>query len=188
MGLRTFIAIEVPGNIQSSITSAIAPLRDLLADSVKWVREGNIHLTLKFLGETPEEKIREIEAAVSRAAGCFAPIKAEVKGTGVFPDTRRPSVLWVGLLAPPTLTELSSRIEQELAPLGFESDERPFSPHLTVGRLRRGARVPGKRLAAELERLEAVTLGSMDIREIILMKSDLMPGGPVYTRLFSARL
>lgn len=188
MGLRTFIAIEVPEDIQASISEAVASLRTLLADSVKWVNPGNIHLTLKFLGDTPEDRIEEIKAAISRATKDTGTIHAEVKGTGAFPGHSRPSVLWVGLQCPPALSELKGRIERELSGLGFEADSRPFSPHLTIGRIRRGARIPKRRLSSEISDLEGIPLGSMDIREIILIKSDLKPGGPIYTKLYAAEL
>ncbi|MFC1549628.1 RNA 2',3'-cyclic phosphodiesterase [Nitrospirota bacterium] len=188
MGLRTFIAIEVPENVRSAIIEALGPLRKLLPDPVKWVGPDNIHLTLKFLGDTPEEKIRGIEAAMARAAGALEPMEVAVSGAGAFPNLRRPSVIWAGLNCPPALLELKKRIESELASLGFEEDSRVFSPHLTVGRVRRGAKIPRRRLAAEIERLEKITFGAMDIREIVLMKSDLRPGSPVYTKLYSAAL
>jgi 2'-5' RNA ligase len=188
MGLRTFVAIEVPEDISSSITHAIAPLRSLLADSVKWVKPDNIHITLKFLGDTPKERIVEIESALARATGGIGPMNVTVKGLGAFPDQRKPNVLWVGLECPPVITELKEHMEIELSRLGFEFDNKPFSPHLTVGRVRRGARVPRRRLAAGMELLKGITFGTMEIREMALMKSDLRAGGPVYTKLFSAAL
>jgi len=188
MDLRCFIAIEIPVEVKNSISEAISPLKKLGQDSVKWVRPENIHLTLKFLGNTPEDRLKSIEAALTRACMGMNPIEGEIKGAGAFPNPGRPSVLWVGLECPPALLELKERIESELGALGFEPDDRPFSPHLTVGRVKRGMRLPKRRLFAAIEQLESTSFGTIDIREIALMKSDLRPGGPVYTRIFSAGL
>lgn len=188
MGLRCFIAIEVPVEVQRAISEALSPLMKLSQDSVKWVKPGNIHLTLKFLGNTPEGRIDSIGEAITRATEGFGPIKGEIKGAGAFPNLRRPSVLWAGFEFPPALMELKKRLESKLAALGFEQDDRPFSPHLTVGRVKRGARLPKRRLAVALEQLESTSFGAIDIREIVLMKSDLRPEGPVYTRLYSSAL
>jgi len=188
MGIRTFIAIEIPQDIRDSINVAIAPLKKLLADSVKWISPDNVHLTLKFLGDTPEERLEGIETAIARATGGFGPMQVEARGAGAFPNIRKPSVIWAGMECPPVLLDLKGLIEAELASLGFEEDTRPFSPHLTVGRVKRGAIVPRRRLAAEMEKLEGMIFGKMEIREIVLMKSDLRPGGAVYTRLYSSDL
>jgi len=188
MDLRCFIAIETPVDIQDAISEAIWPLKNLAQESIKWVLPENIHLTLKFLGNTPEGKIDSIEAALTRTTEGFSPIEGEIKGAGAFPSLRRPRVFWVGLECPPALLELKTRLERELAALGFTPDDRPFSPHLTVGRIKRGTPLPTRRLAAAMEQLAATSFGTMDVREILLMKSGLRPGGPVYTRLFSARL
>jgi 2'-5' RNA ligase len=188
MGLRTFIAIEIPAEVRASISGSIAPLKTLLSDSVKWVNPDNIHLTLKFLGDTAEEKIDGIERALARASGGLRHMEVEIRGAGAFPNLRKPSVIWAGLECPPELGELKGRIEAEFASLGFEEERRAFSPHLTVGRVRRGARVPARRLAAEMERLEGITFGTMVIREIVLIKSELRSTGAVYTHLYSAEL
>jgi len=188
MDLRCFIAIEIPVEIKEAISEAISPLKKLGQDSIRWVKTENMHLTLKFLGNTPEDRIRSIEAALSRATEVINPIKGEIKGAGAFPNLRRPSVFWVGLEYPPALMELKKRIESELVALGFEPDDRPFSPHLTVGRVKRGARLPKRRICATIEGLEAKSFGTLAIKNVALMKSDLRPGGPVYTRIFSAGL
>lgn len=188
MDLRCFIAIEIPVEVQEAISEAISPIKGLAQESIKWVGPENIHLTLKFLGNTPESRIKSIEAALTRATEGFSPIKGEIKGAGAFPSLRRPSVFWVGLECPPALMELKKRLESGLAALGFELDDRPFSPHLTVGRVKRGCRLPKRRLAAAMEQLEAASFGTVDIQEIVLVKSDLRPGGPVYTRLYSSAL
>jgi len=188
MDLRCFIAIEIPADVREAISEAISPIKGLAQESIKWVRPENIHITLKFLGSTQEKMLDSIEAALTRSASVIPSFEAEIKGTGAFPDLKRPSVLWVGLEHPPALLELKELMEVEFATLGFDRDERAFSPHLTVGRIRRGTRLPRMRLTAAFDQIREKSFGNMSISDIQLMKSDLRPGGPVYTRLFSAGL
>lgn len=181
MGLRCFVAIAIPPQVRSAIDKEMEMLRHLGRD-IKWVSPANIHLTLKFLGDTPEDRIDDIEAALMGAATGIGPIRADATGAGAFPNPRRPNVFWAGLTVPDELGILKERIEAALANLGFQREDRPFRPHLTVGRLRRGGHPP-KRLMAALEEIKDIFFGTFEINELLLMKSDLEPKGPVYTTL-----
>ncbi len=134
--IRTFICIELPQTVQALLAKFQDSLKRLGAD-VSWVKPSNIHFTLKFLGEVPEQKLPMICATVERAAHVVPAIEIQVKGTGCFPSTRNPRVLWVGIQPVPSqLQELYELIEVGLSEIGYARDDRPFSPHLTIGRVK----------------------------------------------------
>jgi 2'-5' RNA ligase len=157
---------------------------------VKWVKPENLHLSLKFLGDVDDARGDELQSALQRAAGKGGeprPIAMQVTGFGVFPDYRRPHVLWAGVTPDPALELLQHRVEQEFAPLGFPTEGRPFRPHVTLGRTSRDAKPRDfAGLEAELAQLafdETVTIGDVD-----LMQSTLRPEGSVYQVKYHERL
>ena len=183
--IRTFIAIDIPGSIREKIAGFQAELKRHKAD-VKWVRPGGIHITLKFLGNVEEQKIDEIEQAVRNAVEGLNAFTLSVGGSGVFPNDRRPRVLWVGVKEGSSiLVQLAERIENECAHLGFEKEKRKYSAHLTLGRVR-----SQKGIGSIIEVMK--TMGfegeSFKVSEILLMKSDLKPTGAVYTVLKRIKL
>ena len=148
---------------------------------VTWVRPEGIHLTLKFLGDVDEATEPHLRAALGQAAGGgdARPVTMHMEGFGVFPDFRRPSVIWAGVLPDPPLELLQHRVEQAFAPLGFPTEAKAFRPHLTLGRAKREA---GPRDFAGLEE----ALGALSFSEtalipdVALMQSTLQVGGAVY--------
>jgi RNA 2',3'-cyclic 3'-phosphodiesterase len=149
---------------------------------VSWVKKTNIHLTLRFLGEVPRPRIESIGAAVCRAARVTPPFEIEVKGTGCFPSSRSPRVLWVGLgRVPDALRHLQTALECELELEGFPKDPKNFAPHLTIGRLR-----SQRKVRPLVEVLESVGFGAANFRasEVCVMRSHLNPAGATYTRQF----
>ena len=188
--LRCFIAVELPTSIQDAIRAATAvPRSKLGSDLVRWVPVRNIHLTLKFLGDTAPSGIELIQAALSAEAAQYRPFDVLVKGFGAFPGNRKPRVLWVGLSAPAALTSLQHELDVATARLGYSSEERGFSPHLTIGRVRQNATAAGLlRIRDELESTYIDVIGSMRVAAVHLFKSELLPSGSVYTRLFTAPL
>lgn len=187
--LRAFIAIEIPPEIRQAISRQTAGLREAAGRSVRWVAVENIHLTLKFLGEVSVANLEVLAQTVQAECAQTAPFSVSVEGLGCFPNPRRPRVLWIGLTAPPALTHLQRQIEASAARLGYTPDEKPFAPHLTIGRVREQAS------PAELQTLRGLVenttlphLGDFTVREIGFYKSNLKPEGPVYTRLAIAPL
>ena len=178
--IRTFIAIEVPRAIQDKISS----LQDALkkeGGKISWVKPENIHLTLKFLGNVEESKIDQIGEALTKAAERITPFNMIVKGTGAFPDMRRPRVIWVGVEeASGQLLNIFNEIEKELSKIGFQKEERRFSPHLTIGRVKTPSGI--SRLVDKLKTTDFLG-GEFTAGEVVLMKSDLKPTGAVYTPL-----
>jgi len=193
--VRLFVALNLPPAVREVVWAAAAPLRDLQLP-VNWVRPDGLHLTLKFLGEVPDAQEPELRAALAQAAGSEGKggmegasrgIPLALGGFGVFPDQRRPRVVWVGVEPVPALELLQHRVEQVFAPLGFPTEGRPFQPHLTLGRATRDARAEAFRgLADALARLELAE--TVVVEAVDLMASTLQRGGAVYHVRRSERL
>ena len=188
--LRAFIASELPPALQNAINAATAGLRQSLGrEPVRWVPAQNMHLTLKFLGDVAPSSLQLIEQMLSNEASQFSPFDVSVEGLGCYPNARHARVLWVGLMAPPELAALQRAIEAAAARLGYEAEQRGFSPHLTIGRVRQNASAAdlhAVRTALNSTRVGA--LGTAHVEAVHLFKSDLSPEGSMYTRLFSAPL
>ena len=188
---RTFIAIELSPPLKAKLAELQEQLRPRLPpSSIRWVQPDSIHLTLKFLGDTPTDKIEGIQTALARAAAQVAPFSFTVGELGCFPNNRQPRVVWVGLQEPTgTLARLQQAVEELVAPLGFPTEGRPFSPHLTLGRVQRHASRAEVRQIGEVVAASAVgVLDEMTVTAVSYIKSDLRPSGAVYTTLFQAGL
>lgn len=192
--IRCFIALELPPEARKALEGVQRRLAPV-GREVKWVRPEGIHLTLKFLGNIDEGQVEPVGRVVSEAAAtCGGPLRLAMKGLGAFPGVARPRVVWVGLTGDTArLAALAQDLEKRLAPLGFAPEGRPFTPHLTLGRVKefgagRGrGRAGGKNpLSEAVVKLAALELGGFEARELILYRSELRPGGAVYTRLHAA--
>jgi 2'-5' RNA ligase len=188
--LRLFIAIELPATVLAALNDLQHDLqRNPYLARLRWVRPEGIHLTLKFLGETPTERRPDIEAAVARCVVGMLQFELHLGKLGTFGSPRSPRVLWVDVAGDlGKLAKLQSQVEAELAPLGFPAEARRFSPHLTL------ARVPPERATEAAGPLaEAVAsrndpTGTFRVEALALIKSDLQQGGAIYTQLFAAPL
>lgn len=157
------------------------------ARDVAWVAPGNLHLTLKFLGAVAEARIDAINDALTEVGVNGSPFDARIVGLGAFPSEGRPRVIWAGVKGgAPEMVELARRVDAALAALGFPRDERPFSPHVTLGRVRRPGRNPA--LTDALGRASAREFGRIRVLGTSLMRSELGPRGARYTELAQARL
>ena len=189
--LRTFIAVELDQELRAKLRDLQRQLDSQMAPrSVRWVRPEGIHLTLKFLGDTPLDRIEAVKDAVSRAADSVRPFTFAVGGLGCFPNTRRPRVVWVGLQeVTGNLSQLKRAVETEVAPLGFPTEKRAFHPHLTLGRVNRRASKSEVREIGEIVASSAIgTLDEMEVAAVSYIQSDLLPNGAVYTNLHEAHL
>ena len=188
--VRSFIAVELPSSAREAVEHVMRELRSVAGDGVRWVRLEGIHLTLKFLGDIDVDSVPAISTALDSCADSAAPFDLFLEGVGVFPNARRPRVVWVGLggaLEP--LRGLQQSVERELEALGFAWERRAFTSHLTLGRVRDGASAQQGRALSEAIAGVGVAGGvELPVRELALMKSDLRPTGAVYTRLHAARL
>ncbi len=159
--------------------------------AVRLLPEANLHLTLRFLGDTDEGLIAPLAESLRRVVSEAAPIPIRLSGGGCFPHARNPRVLWAGIEAPQGgLAELYARISEVLAGLGFPADDKPFHPHVTVGYLRKGVAASQARRAAEaLQRYAGAPVGAQGSLDILALKqSRLEPAGAVHTALHSFRL
>jgi 2'-5' RNA ligase len=181
--IRSFIAIELPESIHSSLAEEINQLRiNLPGGAIRWARPAGIHLTLKFLGNIEESKLPDIKHLMHRIALQEAPFEFAVGGLGCFPNQHRPRVLWVGVEdTTGIIMRLQSNLERALKELGFTTEKRSFHPHLTLGRLRRDA--DNRDVAKLLETYKINQLGKVRVEEICLFQSDLRPQGAVYSKL-----
>ena len=184
--LRTFIAIDIPGNILSEIRELQEGIKDY-GFKIRWVRPESIHLTLKFLGDIKAVKINEIAEAISETVVRYTPISLQAKGVGVFPGIKRPQVLWVGLagqLEP--LVSLQKTLDENLETIGFPMEKRPFKGHLTMGRMK--AKIDVKKFGDVLMAFRRFESETFTAGRLILYKSELKPSGALYTEMASASL
>jgi len=188
--LRTFIAVDIPSHIQQLIQQRTEPLRKSLgAALVRWVAPESVHLTLKFLGDVAPANIQMLSQMLGAEADVVHAFDIHVNGLGCFPSRKRPRVLFIGIQAPAELEALYRGIDSACARLGYESDQRDFAPHLSIGRVRQDIPVAGQQqIRAALEASVIDALGTARVDSVHLYKSDLKPGGSVYTKLFSAPL
>ncbi len=177
--MRLFVALELTDAVRGAIRDLASRLQRARAD-VRWVRPEGMHLTLKFIGEVPEEKLSAIKQALS-AVRSSRPVEMEFRGLGYFPHERRPRVLWVGIEASENLTELAAQMEAALEPLGLERENRPYVPHLTVGRFKSTKRLD--LLQEEIAALPSTEIGRIETSEFFLFQSKLSPKGAEYTKL-----
>ena len=182
--LRLFVAIDLPEDVREALRRLQTDLRRDDLPGLRWTRPEGVHLTLKFLGETPATSLAAIEGALARAVRGVPAFRLALGAPGTFGGRRGPRVLWVdveGELQP--LLRLQAAVERELAAVGFAPEERKFSPHLTLARV---PQPPPPGLAERLSRaLTAVATPQGEFRatELLLMRSRLQPGGAVYSRV-----
>ena len=187
MGLvRVFVALAIPAEVRAALGDAQARLKPAGAD-VKWVRPEAIHATLRFIGDTNEERVPVLGEAIAAAAAGVAPFALEARGAGFFPEESRPRVVWIGLGGDlPALLRLQARVEAEVVRVGYPAEGRPFSAHLTLGRVRSGKRV--KELVLAAQEFSGWVLGAFPVDRVILYRSELRPQGAIYTRLIEQPL
>jgi len=189
--LRTFIAIELDDTLKSKLEKVQHKLRgEPISGFVRWVTPSGIHLTLKFLGDMDSARTPHILSAVKTACAGIEPFELAVRGTGCFPNWKHPNVIWVGLVGQvQSVTLLARKVEEECAKLGFDPEERPFSPHLTLGRVRQDMAPPERGQLGELvRRLDIGQIGVIHADIVHLMRSELKAGGAVYSSLGSVKL
>ncbi len=178
--MRLFIAAKITPEIETQLAEFLDGFMKSPA-RVKWVEPRNTHLTLKFLGETDEQILNDLKAAIADASADFGQIETHLKGCGAFPNLHAPRVYWVGIVDPnKKLAQLAARIDQEVHHLGFERERRAFSPHLTLGRVK-----DQRQLGALNEAFGTADFPStpLSIDSIYLIRSHLKPSGPVYQEL-----
>jgi len=184
--IRSFLAVELPKPILAKIEEVQGDLKSTHAD-VRWVSPERIHLTLKFFGNIEESRIDLIFKSIEEPVQNTLPFSIRVRGAGAFPSLKNPRVIWMGLAdGKEMLVSLQKEIEGRLEKIGFEPEDRPFQPHLTLGRMKssRGR----EELVRGMEKYIEKEFGDFQVERVALFKSDLRPSGPIYTLLKVLRL
>ena len=188
--IRSFIAIELPEEVKSGLARLKGELERNKLTFVKWVDPEGIHLTLKFLGNIPPKLVAEISSVIKGASEKITPFHLEVAGLGAFPNPKQPRVVWVGVYGEmDKLSRLQQNIDSALAPLGFSKEERPFTAHLTLARVRQGASsIQIKSFGDLVMSANFATRYSFEVGAVSLMRSQLTSRGAIYTRLSMVEL
>jgi 2'-5' RNA ligase len=189
--MRLFVALDIDESIRNRITQFLDAVHGFAPDA-RWVRPESLHVTLKFIGEQPEDKVENIKRALQTiTANMFA---MNIRAYGFFPSPGKPRVFWVGIEAGAELASLAAIVDETLAALGVPKEEHAFNPHLTLARAAGGSRLPRKQkgdqpdrsfrhLQEKLSALPAPEFGTMTARKFFLYQSQLSPGGSRYTQL-----
>jgi 2'-5' RNA ligase len=174
--MRLFVGVPIPEPAKGQILRLLGQLRDGVWP-VRWVHDEGVHMTLKFFGEVGPERLDVISEAIRFAAEGAGPLALRLGELGAFPSRSRPKVLWVGIETEPSLELLQDRIERGCEAIGFPPEGAPFQPHVTLGRVREGQRLPSRGLDDHAEGFEPVTFVA---QELVLYESMLTTKGPRY--------
>ena len=175
---RLFFGVALPEATRAAAAELIASFK-IEPGRVSWVKRDNLHLTLKFLGDAGDASVPAIAQTARKAICGFAPLKLEVEGVGVFPNKDRPRVIWLGMTGETErLAEMEAALSAKLEPLGFSREERPFTAHITAGRIKSDA-IRGQVLRVT-RACQKAHVGAAPVTEVILYESRLNPGGSIY--------
>ena len=188
--IRSFIAIELPEEVKAGLHRLQTELTLPQYTFVKCVAPESIHVTLKFLGNISPQKVAEITKVMEQASQGVSPFQLQISDVGAFPNMRQPRVLWVGIKGElDKLAAWQKRIDDGLVPLGFVKETRPFTPHLTLARLRENCSPGDRRDLGELVMKTPVEVDyKVAVNSLSLMRSQLLPGGAIYSRLAEVKL
>ena len=182
MEIRSFLAFELPTDIKRIITKVSRTGKDLPL-GLRWVKLDNIHLTVVFMGNVPEERIEPIGKAVKKVCSGTEQFNVSIGNLGFFGSRRHPRVLWLGLRGDVhRMGRFRDALQKRLKPFGMKTEKRPFKPHLTLGRFKKDAR-PGPHLDNMISEYADLKGPTHPLRELVLFKSDITPQGAIYTKL-----
>jgi 2'-5' RNA ligase len=175
--IRIFIALKIePGEILLDSLSFLK--HELRNDSINWTKPKNIHITLAFLGDTHENKILPLSEMLAEKCNGFEPFNLNLKGTGVFRSYNDPRIIWIGIMPSEKLIKLNSEIKDGLRNIGIKTEDRPFSPHITVGRIKRTG--DPQTLKSIIDLYQNTLFQMVHVDEVILFESILQQTGPIY--------
>ncbi len=186
--MRVFWAIDLNQEIRAALKEFQHRIRNRLP-SISWVKPESMHLTVKFLGDIGEEQLSSIQLAVENGINDCSPFSVQIEGIGGFPNIKQPRVLWAGISGQVVeLQRLASQVEKALIPLGFPSESKVFHGHLTLARIKQGAREVGAALAKSKILDQHTYFGSLNVYHLCLFRSELKPTGAIYHRLSEIQL
>jgi 2'-5' RNA ligase len=188
--MRLFVALDLEEEIRRGVARFIEDLREL-APQARWVNAESLHVTLKFIGEVPEARVKEIQTALSGVR--WARTALEFQNCGFFPTAKAARVFWIGITSP-TLAQLATKVQEAVAEIGIPKEKRDYSPHVTLARAPGGSGAPGWRKSDRNNRLfvklqeriaqsPAPAFGRMTAREFFLYRSELARSGARYTKI-----
>jgi len=181
--IRCFVAIEIPDDLKSKIDQYIYSLKQI-APKIKWIKARNLHITLKFLGEIPQNLVQQVQNELLGITKIVNPFNMSIQDSGFFPNQNKPRVVWLGMQnnGNNSIFKIHEWIDNRLEPLGFDKEKRRFSPHLTLGRIK----FPGNysELAEYISQNEFQSF-DFKVNEVVLMKSVLKPSGAEYLKIKS---
>ena len=180
--IRAFLAIEPPEDILQALSRLQEKLKREISGRISWTKPQSQHLTLKFFGDISTEDVKNICSAVENRIASLSPLKLKIEKIGVFPDARRPRVLWCGVAEEgENLSDLHKKLEADFDVIGFPKEDRPFRSHLTLGRVKESHGLAG--FSEALTKYKSFAAGVFECRQLILFQSKLLPQGAVYTKL-----
>ena len=183
--IRTFVAVSISEKAREAMAEMIASLQDF-GSGIRWVKPENLHLTLKFLGDVEEKKLPELEETLKLSAENIKPFNYELVNIGCFPNTKRPRVLWIGVEdSEDQLLLLHQNIESEFKKQDFPKESRKFTPHLTIARVK-----DFRKCGSVISKFSGYNFGNYinNVKEVLLMKSNLYPSGAKYNNLIQVEL
>lgn len=184
--IRSFFACKISAQNLSTIEQQLTELRAGLPRTVKWVNPENMHLTIKFIGAFNPVYLDQLHTSLAGALGSIKPFKLDIGGMGVFPSFSKPKVIWVGINAKNTLKHLAKIVNDECANLNYPPEKRPFSAHITLGRVKSYVSQDDYRsISSEIKARESNVIGSQTIESLYFFQSDRTTKGPIYKILFN---
>ncbi len=178
--MRTFIAVDVPDEVKEQIGEYIQSIKTTMDKNIKWVNPKNLHFTIKFLGEIRKSELPALKDCVQRTAAEFDRFLIELSGLGVFPNENNPRVFWVGTdIGGDSMLDIFHDLENMLEKCGYDRDSKTFSPHLTIGRVKKYKK------ATMPERIIDFDHAGFEAKGLSIIKSTLTPDGPIYENIFS---
>ena len=199
--IRAFLAIELPQALRAELVTLQEELKRRIEPRMKrdtrisWVQPASLHLTIKFFGDMDEQMIDPLRATLEQAIGSRSAVNVPLERLGAFPRSQSPRVLWIGPsedwergIAARRMEGIHATVEQACEDLRFLREPKPFSPHLTLARIKTGERHVGVALAQSGVLDRPFSLGSLAVESVVLMKSELKPTGSIYTKLWNVPL
>ncbi|MFO7953053.1 MAG: RNA 2',3'-cyclic phosphodiesterase [Bacillota bacterium] len=184
--MRLFIALELSGEQKDEVISLQDKLKSYL-DGVRWVKPAGMHLTLKFLGDTEPQKVEQVKEAMDNAVLDLESFEVSYGRGGIFPSPAKAKVIWLGLNdGEDNVIKLAQKVERALQDYGFAPDKREFTPHLTIGRIKK--RIPKNIIEQFIDQEKTFQTAKFKIEEVVLFESQLTPQGAIHTPLHQSRL
>jgi RNA 2',3'-cyclic 3'-phosphodiesterase len=190
LDLRTFIAVDFPPEMLEKIGEISTFFRQKTSENaLKWVETGNLHLTLKFIGEINDNTLEQVEHTLSHSLNGQKAFEIQVSGLGMYPNKMAPRVIWLGITGGDPLVKIHHILDKNLAVLDIKPEGRALSPHLTIARVRKNVdKATAKKIGDTLAQFKVESLGTITIDRVHLYQSILTPSGPNYTVLHSVPL